>query len=88
MLVAKQEIKAGERISISDKDVEIKETVKLGFKVASKKIVEGEKIIKYGTPIGSATTGILLGETIHVHNMKSDFSPTYIIPNQDEYEGQ
>lgn len=86
VLVARQEIGKGERVTISGKDIEIKQTVKLGFKVASRKIVVGEKIIKYGMPIGSATTEILLGEIVHVHNMKSDYSPTYTIENQNEYE--
>jgi hypothetical protein len=88
ILIARCEIMKGERISISGEEIEMKETVNLGFKLASKKIITGEKIIKYGTPIGSATTEIPLGEIVHVHNIKSDYSPTYTIQNQSEYEGR
>lgn len=87
ILVARRDIDHGERICISDQEVEMKEKVKLGFKVALRNITEGEKIIKFGIPIGSATAEIKIGETVHVHNMKSDYSPTYTIKNQGEYEG-
>ena len=33
--------------------------------------------MKYGAPIGSATAAIAAGEHVHVHNMKSDYTPTY-----------
>lgn len=87
VLVARQAIAKGEIIAISNSSYEIKQTINLGFKLALKRIESGEKIIKYGTPIGSATTLILPGEMIHVHNMKSDYVPTYTIKNQDDYQG-
>lgn len=87
ILVARQEIRKDEHIAILGKEIKIKQTIKLGFKVASRKINIDEKIIKYGIPIGSATAEILQGEIVHVHNMKSDYSPTYTIENQNEYEG-
>jgi len=36
-----------------------------------KEIKKGEKVIKYGEPIGQATTDIKKGEHVHVHNIKS-----------------
>jgi hypothetical protein len=45
--------------------------------VAARDISAGEKIFKYGAPIGSATRDICAGSTVHVHNMKSDYLPTY-----------
>ena len=36
----------------------------------------GDKVMKYGAPIGSATQAIALGDHVHLHNLKSDYTPT------------
>jgi len=45
--------------------------ISFGHKIALKEIKKGEKVIKYGEPIGQATTDIKKGEHVHVHNIKS-----------------
>ncbi len=85
VLIARKEIMQGNTVVIDGTDVVLVRTVKLGFKVASRLIDAGEKIIKYSVPIGSAKTMIQKGELVHVHNMKSDYSPTYTIENQIDY---
>jgi len=45
--------------------------IPFGHKIALKEIKKGEKVIKYGEPIGQATTDIKKGEHVHVHNIKS-----------------
>ena len=42
-----------------------------GHKVALVGIAEGEKVVKYGFPIGLATKPIAPGEWVHVHNMRT-----------------
>ena len=54
----------------------------MGHKVAARAIAAGEKIIKYGGPIGSATREIAAGEHVHTHNVKSDYIPTYLREDQ------
>ena len=54
-------------------------TLGLGHKVACRRIGTGEKILKYGVSIGSATRDIEPGEHVHLHNMKSDYLPTYTL---------
>ena len=49
----------------------------LGHKLARRAIPVGEKIIKYGAPIGVATAAIEAGAHVHVHNVRSDYTPTY-----------
>ena len=83
VLIARCDIKKGERVLIENEEIEIKIDVKLRFKVASKAIMPEEKIIKFRTPIGSATMPIEIGDVVHVHNMKSDYLPTYTIQNQN-----
>ena len=60
-------------------EIEVSKPVTLGQKIARRAIHRGEKIIKYGVSIGSATTDIALGEYVHIHNLKSDYTPTYAL---------
>ena len=53
--------------------------VTLGHKIAARSIARGEKIIKYGVSIGSATQDIAAGAHVHVHNMQSDYTPTHAL---------
>lgn len=57
----------------------------LGHKLAMRDIRTGEKILKYGVPIGSATCDIAVGEHVHLHNMKSDYLPTYTLETGREF---
>ena len=45
-----------------------------GHKYALTDIKTGENIIKYGNPIGHATTDIKKGEHVHTHNIKTNLS--------------
>jgi len=57
--------KEGEQI----RKVILQEEIKFGHKVAIKPINQGDKIIKYGKPIGLATQTIRPGEHVHIHNV-------------------
>ncbi len=78
-LVLRGAIECGEQVSIGGVDVNISDRINLGHKLAATSIQAGEKILKYGAPIGSATQDIALGEHVHIHNMKSDYTPTYTL---------
>ena len=54
----------------------------IGHKIAARDIAAAEKVIKYGAPIGSATCDIAVGEHVHVHNLKSDYLPTWLREDQ------
>ena len=53
--------------------------VPFGHKIASRDIKTGEKIYKYGYPIGVATKDIKKNEHVHTHNIKTllDEEPVY-----------
>ena len=53
--------------------------ISIGHKVAIREIPSGEKIRKFGFPIGSATRNIAPGEHVHTHNLKSDYLPTFTL---------
>lgn len=48
--------------------------VKQGHKFCISPVKSGEKIVKYGEVIGTATQDIAVGEHVHVHNLKTDLS--------------
>jgi len=45
--------------------------IPLGHKVAISPIKRGEPVIKYGMPIGNATSDISVGDHVHTHNLKT-----------------
>ena len=51
--------------------VTLLKAVPMGHKIALCDIKAGEKIIKYGYPIGAAKADVKKGEHIHVHNLKT-----------------
>lgn len=50
------------------------EDIPQGHKIAIKPIGEGDGVVKYGYPIGHATTKITVGSWVHTHNMKTNLS--------------
>ncbi len=79
--VALTDLPRGRRIETGDIAVELKEPMILGHKFALRAIRAGERVIKYGFPIGMATSDIAPGEHVHTHNLKTllgdDLSYTY-----------
>lgn len=49
--------------------LKVMEAIPAGHKVALVDIAEGQEVIKYGFPIGKATTAIQAGQHVHSHNM-------------------
>ncbi len=67
--VALDDIACGESLSFDGCDLVVKEAIARGHKIALVDIEQGGDIVKYGYPIGHATTAIGLGERIHSHNL-------------------
>jgi hypothetical protein len=49
------------------------EPVALGHKIAVHPIAAGEKVIKFGVPVGIAAAAIAEGAWVHLHNCTSRF---------------
>ncbi len=82
VLVVKRSIKPGDEEQIGDVAITFDKELAFGHKVAGKDIAKGEKIIKFGVPIGSAMTDIPVGSHIHLHNLKSDYISTYTLDHE------
>jgi L-fuconolactonase len=74
VLVCCRAVRAGERFHINpNEEVHVLQDTDLGHKLARRALSAGEKVIKYGAPIGSITAAVQAGGWIHLHNMKSDY---------------
>jgi altronate hydrolase len=59
-----------------DRTLEARAEVPAGHKVALVRISEGEPVIKYGFPIGRASSDIEAGDWVHSHNLQTTLSGT------------
>jgi altronate hydrolase len=66
-------IAKGETLLLQDKEIQAIDNIPFGHKIALQDLKTGDKIIKYGLPIGSSTCPIRIGEHVHTHNIKSDY---------------
>lgn len=72
VIVALKDLEAGHKIVVQGKEIEVKENIKRGHKIAVEDIAINENIMKYGYPIGHAIKGVSIGEHVHTHNTKTN----------------
>ncbi len=75
--VAVEDVPAGtdtEALIMSNKqymNLQARQAVPLGHKVALRDISRGTQVIKYGVPIGEASSDIKAGDHVHIQNLQS-----------------
>ncbi|MCR4818322.1 MAG: altronate dehydratase family protein [Fretibacterium sp.] len=71
--VALRPLMSGSSVPVSGADfsVTLRDDIAMGHKVALGDIAAGEKVIKYGFPIGEATVNIPRGSHVHSHNLRT-----------------
>jgi len=84
--IATRDIAAGERVTLDGVAITAAREIPLGHKMALRAIAPGEKIVKYAVPIGSASAPIAPGDWVHLHNLRSDYLPTYTHAAGDRFE--
>ncbi|MBO6537994.1 MAG: UxaA family hydrolase [Rhizobiaceae bacterium] len=77
VFVLRAAVEAGETITVAGVTVQIGERIGMGHKLARRAIQPGEKVLKYGAPIGSVTRAVAIGEHVHLNNLKSDYTQTH-----------
>lgn len=82
---AARPIEAGEVIAIGGQSVTVARRIPTGHKIAVTPIMPGEKVTKYGVPIGTATQAIRPGDYVHTHNVTSDYLPTYTLDGANPF---
>lgn len=74
VVVALKNLDEASCIEVNGKAIQLKSAINFGHKVAIKPISVGEKVLKYGLSIGSATKNIAVGEHVHVQNLQTDYT--------------
>ena len=72
--VAIRPLSQGEVVEVAGLQIAVATDIPAGHKFALKAIAKGEKVIKYGAPIGYAVTDIACGEHVHAANIKTTLS--------------
>src|SRR5690625_1018995 len=72
VVIALKDLPKGHTIIVNGKEMQLKDEIKRGHKVAIHSFKEQADIIKYGSPIGHATQPVLIGEHVHTHNTKTN----------------
>lgn len=83
--VAVRDMPAGTSVRVGESSVTLAEAVKVGHKFAIRPIAQDERVTKYGAPIGRAVRAIAPGEYVHIHNVTSDYLPTYTFDAGHEF---
>lgn len=73
VLICVNGIEAGDSLTVSGGTIPAREGIAIGHKLARVPLAPGDKVIKYGAPIGSMTAAVETGDWVHTHNMKSDY---------------
>jgi hypothetical protein len=68
---ALQPLEPGQILDVGEGTVRVVEPVPSGHKVALRRIASGEPVVKYGSPIGTASADIAPGTHVHTHNVAS-----------------
>ena len=73
VLVLSAPVRAGQALTIDGRTAVADADVAVGHKLARHALTVGDKVLKYGAPIGSITAPVVAGGHVHLHNMKSDY---------------
>ena len=68
---ALEALEPGRVLEIAGQQVTVGAPIPRGHKIALRAIRAGEPVIKYGSPIGTATADIAPGTHVHTHNVES-----------------
>jgi len=73
ILVCTRHISVGEMIRYLAGSMAAIEEINIGHKIALVDLAQGDKVYRYGAPIGSMTKPVSRGGHVHIHNLKSDY---------------
>ncbi len=68
---ALEALEQGRVLEIAGQRITVGAAIPRGHKIALRSIRAGEAVIKYGSPIGTATAEIAPGMHVHTHNVES-----------------
>jgi hypothetical protein len=87
VLVARATAPEGTEVALEAESVRLSQMIPMAHKIARVRITAGETIRKYGMPIGIATADIAPGSHVHVHNIRSGYTPSVVLQDADGRTG-
>ncbi|THF87367.1 altronate hydrolase [Deinococcus sp. KSM4-11] len=85
IVVACRAIQAGETVDVAGTPLLVRTSVALGHKLARTDLRAGDRVFRYGAPIGSMTHTAQAGEHVHLHNLQSDYLHTYTLDSGNDF---
>jgi SAF domain len=79
VFVLRRALEAGEVFHVAGVAFAAPRRLGIGHKIARRAVPEGERVVKYGAPIGRASADIAVGDHVHLHNLVSEHTPTYAL---------
>lgn len=83
VLVARSNAAEGQEITLESGTIHLSRAIPMAHKIARHDIALGAVILKYGMPIGIATEAIPAGAHVHIHNIRSAYTPTHALQDAD-----
>ncbi|SFF72994.1 SAF domain-containing protein [Novosphingobium sp. CF614] len=77
VLICTRDAAEGDTVAIDGIRVRLSQPIRLGHKIARQALRTGEKVLRYGAPIGSMTADAAIAEHVHSHNLASDYIPAH-----------
>jgi hypothetical protein len=68
---ALEDLSPGQTVEVDGRRIQVRDAISSGHKIALMRIAIGAPIVKYGSPIGTATMDIEAGSHVHTHNVAS-----------------
>jgi len=87
VLVARATAPEGTEVALDAGTIRLTQSIPMAHKIARRAIAAGDTIRKYGMPIGIATTDIAPGAHVHVHNIRSGYTPSVVLQDADGRAG-
>lgn len=87
VLVTTRSLAAGTELRVEGEPVQLEHDLAVGHKLARSPLGRGEKVFKYGAPIGSMLGAVARGEWVHMHNMTSDYLASHTRERPDRPAG-
>jgi len=72
VIIALKQLPTGLEVNVDGQKVVLNDDIKQGHKIAIRPITQGQDVVKYGFPIGHATTEIRVGDHVHTQNTKTN----------------
>jgi hypothetical protein len=87
VLVARTTVPEGTEVALDGGPIRLSQMIPMAHKIARQPIAAGDTIRKYGMPIGIATADIAPGAHVHVHNIRSGYTPSVVLQDADGRAG-